>query len=198
MGQMPSQTPSDNELIAAYRRGDESALAELVRRHLSFVYSIGMRYLRDPHDAEDISQDVFAKMWRALPRFDESKMFKPWLGEIAKNTCLDFLKKRRTVPFSDLEYEGQEGVTSIVETIADTAVAPDVQVDQSWWRMKLQQAIATLTPAYRLVMRAHYEEGLTFREISERIKEPLNTVKSRHRRGLEGVKKVLGKITDAP
>lgn len=87
-------TTSDNELILLAKAGSEQSLETLVKRHLSLVYGTSLRYLGNQDEAEDAVQEVFVKVWRNLKKIDPEKNFKAWVLEIAKNTCLDMLKKK--------------------------------------------------------------------------------------------------------
>ncbi len=176
-----NHTDTDAQLIQKAKSGDRSALEMLISRYLSFVYTRAFLYVKQVADAEDITQEVFVKVWEHLKKIDSSKNFKAWLGEITKNRCLDFLKKKRDISFSSF---GEDGV-SIVETLVD---APSVNIDQleaSLQSAGIAQKIALLSPHYQEVIRLYYREGFNLREIAERLREPFNTVKSRHRRAIQ-------------
>ncbi len=85
---------SENELIEAARRGDESAYRELVERHRSELHAHAYRMLGSVHYAEDAMQDALLRAWRGLPRFDGRSSLRAWLYRIVTNTCLDLIKKR--------------------------------------------------------------------------------------------------------
>ncbi len=94
---------SDQKLIANYLAGDEKSLEILINRYLRPIYSFVYRHVGNGEVAEDITQEVFVKVWRNLKKFDQNKSFKTWIFTIAKNTSFDFFKKKKAIPFSELE-----------------------------------------------------------------------------------------------
>jgi RNA polymerase sigma-70 factor (ECF subfamily) len=181
---------TDEQLIKNYLKGNEKALEELVQRYLPLIYNFSRRYAGNPDNASDISQEVFVKVWKNLRKFDASKNFKNWILAIAKNTALDWLKKRDAVPVSLLkEYQEDEefleNITdpnqiSIIDQIYRESVSRDVSL-----------AIKKLPLKYSAVLNFRHDDGFNFREIAEILNEPLNTVKSRYRRGLALLRKFL-------
>ncbi|MCX6813734.1 MAG: sigma-70 family RNA polymerase sigma factor [Candidatus Azambacteria bacterium] len=100
---------TDEQLVKNYFKGDEKSLEELIRRYLPLIYNFSRRYAGDPDNAADITQEVFVKVWKNLKKFNTSKNFRVWLFTIAKNTALDWLKKKNALPFSLLkEYQKDE------------------------------------------------------------------------------------------
>lgn len=173
----------DAELISKAAQGDDSALAELVQYYLPSVYGFAYRYLKNQADAEDAAQEVFIKVWKNLTKFSVDKPFTPWLYQITKNTCLDRLKKKSAVPFSNLE--------TIADNLADSSPLPDALADQKILADKLAAAANKLAPKYAKVISLYHQQNLNFRQIAELLQEPLNTVKSRYRRALILLKKML-------
>jgi len=192
---------SDKQLIADYLKGDEKSLEILIRQYLKPIYGFVYRYVGNSGDAEDITQDIFIKVWRNLKRFDKKKKFKTWVFSIAKNTSIDWLRKSRSasggkkaIPFSNFFAQGGSafgGENPFIRTLIDPAPLPDELSERRSVAQILQSAIEKLLPKYRLVLSLRYSDNLNFREIAERLKEPLDTVKSRHRRALIILKKLL-------
>jgi RNA polymerase sigma-70 factor (ECF subfamily) len=179
---------SDKQLIADYFMGDEKSLEVLIRRYLKPIYNFNFRFVGNSQDAEDITQEVFVKVWRNLKKFDKNKKFKSWIFTIAKNTCLDWQKKRRAIPFSVLD---SEGGSSFAENIKDPAPLPNELLEKKNITVVLNKALEALSPKYRMVLFLRYNDHFTFREIAEILGESLNTIKSRHRRGIALLKKLL-------
>ena len=90
----------DKKLIQQYLKGDSKSLDFLIAKYLKMIYSFVYKNVGSQSDAEDITQEVFVKVWKNLKKFDQKKSFKPWIFQIAKNTSIDFLRKRKTIPFS--------------------------------------------------------------------------------------------------
>ncbi len=177
----------DEQLIAVYLKGDEKALEILIKRYLKPIYSFAYRHVGDSCNAEDITQEVFIKAWRHLKKFDKNKKFKTWIFSIAKNTCIDFLRKKKTVSFS--KFENEKGENIFIKTLIDPLSLPNKIFEQIDAAGFLQSAIERLLPKYQLVLSLYYNDNLNFREIAEKLKEPLDTIKSRHRRALIMLKK---------
>jgi len=185
------KTYTDEQLIADYLEGDEKALEALIKRYLKPIYSFVYRFAGDAQVVEDITQEIFVKVWRNLKKFDQSKRFKPWIFTIAKNTCLDWQKKKRAVPFSVLDNEGE---LSFVETIKDPTLLPNELLERQDIIATLNKALENLSSKYRMVLFLRYNDHFNFREIAEVLGESINTVKSRHRRALILLKKLLTEL----
>jgi RNA polymerase sigma-70 factor (ECF subfamily) len=142
-----------------------------------------------PTDAEDITQEVFVKVWKNLKRFDPSKNFKTWIFTIAKNTALDYFKKKKTINFSVFENEAGENL--LWETLVDPKPLSDEILMQANLTETMNMVIKHLTKKYQIVLFLYYYKNFTFKEISITLGESVNTVKSRHRRALLLLKKIL-------
>ncbi|MDO8600803.1 MAG: sigma-70 family RNA polymerase sigma factor [bacterium] len=184
----------DQELIVNYLNGDVESLEILIQRYLKPVYRFVYQYVGNVEDAEDITQEAFVKAWRNLQRFDRTKNFKTWIFAIAKNTAIDFLKKKKTIPFSAFSArngENEAGESTFAETLADSLPLPDEMLVRRDARYMLARAMEKLSYEYKMVILLRSMRELTFREIAESLGEPLHTVKSRYRRGLVLLKNIL-------
>ena len=191
---------SDEQLIAEYVRGDFEALTALFERYLKPIYQFVYRYVHNVPDAEDITQEVFIKVWKHSRKFDQKKRFKTWIFAIAKNTALDFLKKSRSasggkkiVPFSELEHAEGEGIGegSMLDTLADPAPLPPEVLARADITQVLKEAVDQLPFDARTVLFLYYYDHFNFREIAETLGQSIDTVKSRHRRALFRLKELL-------
>ena len=183
----------DEKLVIQYLEGDEEALAFLIRKYTSSVCNFVSQIVGRGQNAEDITQEVFIKMWKSFKRFDTSKKFQTWLFRIARNTAIDFLRKRKIVTV-DLGIKDEDDEIGI-EALADTSVLPFESLILQEQAKVVQKAVEELPEIYRAVLNLYYQEQLSLSEIAEVFNEPVNTVKSRHRRALLKLKELL---TSAP
>jgi len=172
----------DKELIEKYLKGDEKALEFLISKYLKPLYSFIFGYVQNQQDAEDLTQEIFLKMWRNLKKFKKGKSFKSWLFKIAKNTCFDFLRKKKGNLALNLEN---------LDILADFAPSLIEEVEKENLIEKIKKEIEKLPSKMQKVLDLYYNFGLNFREISEVLGEPVNTIKSRHRRAIYRLKKSI-------
>ncbi len=177
---------TDEQLVSQYLRNDEQALEILIQRYLKPIYSFVYQYVSNEQEAEDITQEVFIKAWRNLKKFDPQRKFKTWIFTIAKNTCFDWWKKKRAIPFSI--FDNKEGF-SLARTIQDPDPLPNELLERKNLKTTLNKALETLSSKYRLVLSLRYNNDFTFREIAEILEEPINTIQSRYRRGVTLLRK---------
>jgi len=180
---------SDQKLIADYLGGDEKSLEILIHRYLKPIYSFVYRYVGNEQEAEDITQEIFVKAWRNLKKFNQNKSFKTWIFTIAKNTSIDFLKKKKAIPFS--QFENEKGENKFIERLTNPSSLFNELLERVGIEEVLNAAINQLAPKYCTVLFLHYNDHFTFREIAEVLREPLNTIKSRHRRSIAILRKLL-------
>lgn len=187
---MEPHSHNEEALIKASKEGDETAFRDLMLKHIEAIYNYAKQYGKTEDDAEDITQDTFFKAWKHLKRFDAAKPFKPWLYAIARNTALDHVKKRRASAFSELD--GNDTELQFSDTLEDEGPLPDEEFEKKEIAEEVSAALRTLNPDHRAVMEMHYREELTFNEIAEVMKKPMNTVKSWHRRALGRIRSLFG------
>ncbi|MCX6785064.1 MAG: sigma-70 family RNA polymerase sigma factor [Candidatus Komeilibacteria bacterium] len=180
---------SESQLIYNYLKGDEKSLEILINSYFKPIYRFIYHYVNNSPEAEDLTQEVFVRAWQNLSKFDQSKKFSTWLFTIAKNLALDFLKKKKALVFS--EFEDELGNNSLIETLTDPLSLPDNLFDQANLAELLTAALAKLPTQDRVVVLLHYQDQLNFREISEYLNEPLNSIKSRWRRALIKLNQLL-------
>jgi len=183
---------TDEELIVATLAGDDRAFPELVSRYMQPLYNFILRLSGSAADAEDISQEAFVKVWKNLKKYRQGESVRAWIFTIARNTTIDWLRKRRNLVFSD--FENAEGENPLLATL--TAVEPlqDELFAREEDRAVLEGAFVQLSVLHREVLTLHYVEGLTFDEIGKVLKAPLHTVKSRHHRALIRLREIMAPI----
>jgi len=183
---------SDEQLVVKYLKGEKKTLDVLIKRYLQSIYSFCFRFIGNNQEAaEDITQDVFVKVWRNLKKFNKNKKFKTWIFTIAKNTCLDWLKKKRLILFSELNDDDSDNF--FMENIPDDKPLPDELLERKDIADILEKAINSLSFKYRLVLWLHYNDHFTFQEIADILGESINTIKTRHWRGVARLKEILTK-----
>lgn len=178
---------SDTELIGTYLQGDEKAFRSIVSRYTRHIYNFVARLSGDREESHDLTQEVFVKVWKNIRRFDTSKNFKTWIFSIARNTTIDYLRKRKSIRFP----ERQEGDVSYEESLRDVEPLPDEIFSRAELARELEQALATLSKDDVTILFLHHDEEMTFEEIGEVLRVPMNTVKSRYRRALHVLRKEM-------
>jgi RNA polymerase sigma-70 factor, ECF subfamily len=179
---------TDNELILAYRDGQRSAYEDLVNRHLKSVYFYCVRMV-GKEEANDMAQEVFIKVWKKQNKYNAEKNFKIWLFRIARNTCLDYLRKKQPIIFSQLKKEDDDQYPE--EVLLDERESVEEKIFSKEQKELLGEALAKLPAPTQEVFELYYRGELNFKEIAETLNLSINTVKSRHRRGIMELKKIL-------
>ncbi len=175
----------DIKIIQQYISGDEKSLEILIAKYLKQIYNFVYRNVGSQADAEDITQEVFVKVWKNIRKFDQKKNFKPWVYQIAKNASIDFLRKKKTIPFS--KFENENGQNMIIDTMADHEA--ENLVENLSDKRVVESIMAGLPEKDRRIIDLRHNQGMSFKQISENMQEPINTVKSRYRRIIFGLRK---------
>src|ERR1700686_3551746 len=168
---------ADVAVLSAIRSGDENAMAALYDRYSAVVYSVALRVLGDTGAAEDVLQEVFMQLWRTPGLFDSSRgTLGPWLAVIARHRAIDGLRKRCAE-------------TDIADVVV--SVEPDLAGDAERARAmeKVRGALGGMPAPQRSALEMAYFEGLTHTEIATKTGEPLGTVKTRIRTGLQALRR---------
>jgi RNA polymerase sigma-70 factor, ECF subfamily len=179
------QRPTEASLMQGVARGDEQALISLYDRYAQTVYALAMCIVREPATAEDIVQETLIQVWRAASTWHgEGGGFQAWLFRIARNLCLDHLRRQRVRP----KIDEPAVLAAEAESLLDELVDPSVDVAQTGWERvrhaQLHHALSEIPAAQRHVLELAYFEGLTHVQITQYLDVPLGTVKTRLRLGL--------------
>ncbi len=186
---------SDEKLIELYLRGEENLFDVLVKRYADYVFNFIKQYIQDDAKAEDLTQDVFFRVWKHLKKFDTKRKFKVWIFQIARNAVIDSLRKRKELKFSDLETDDDENA---IAEIKDEGEDVNDALERKETKEEVGRLLQELSPAHRSVLVLHYQEELNFREIAEITGASENTVRSRHRRALAALKMKLARNAPKP
>ena len=167
----------DRELMKRVVKGDQTALEELMARWSRPVYSLALRILRSPQLAEEVSQDVFLKVWKHAAVFQEQRgAFSSWVLTMTHHGSIDALRRAKA--------RGSQVTNTLDNVVAATLPSPRGGVS-TWQRVKLEEAMATLPEKQRQVVELAYFEGHTREEMAEILGEPVGTVKTRLRDAIQ-------------
>jgi RNA polymerase sigma-70 factor (ECF subfamily) len=159
-------------LVRRCLRKDAQAIRLLVERFQAEVYGLCVRLLNHRHDAEDVTQEVFLRVFRSLKRWDRARPLRPWVMGIAVNRCRTWLTQRRRRP---------ELVDYLHETVA--CPLPD---DSAELLQEIRAALDVLRLEYRTVFVLFHEQGQPYEEIAQALERPVGTIKTwLHRARLE-------------
>ncbi len=181
---MPKRDVSDVELLRRVAAGDQDALITLYDKYGRLVYSLAYRMLQDHQLAEEITQDVFTRVWQAAASFDPKRSsFTTWLTSITRNRAIDVLRRRRV---RGLTGAGEAELNTAI-TRADERLSPEFHLEA----LAVREALEQLPPTQREVLELAYFQGMTQREIAEHLNIPLGTVKTRMRLGMIKLRDLL-------
>ncbi len=183
----------DVTLVSRLAEGDSAALETLYDRYNRVVYSFAIRMLADVSSAEELTQEVFLRLWRQGGSYQQGRgAFLTWLLSITHNMAIDEIRRRKRRPL--IQDGGEDDQTLLM--------VPDLKsdVEGEAWLGSLQEivrdALRDIPEAQRRAIELAYFSGLTQREIAERLGEPLGTIKTRMRLGLLKMRDKLGPVLD--
>ncbi|MFH1497182.1 MAG: sigma-70 family RNA polymerase sigma factor [Verrucomicrobiota bacterium] len=171
----------DADLIARARTGDQAAFGELMQLHYELTFRTVLAIVRNEHDARDLCQDIWLKVWQDLPAYRGDAKFTTWLHPIATRRAIDHLRKRRRwfdhfLPF--LRNDDSDDRTPA----APEPAAPDDTRDalqQAEAADRYERALAALPPRHRAVLAMRELQGLAYEDIAHALRCPVGTVMSR-------------------
>lgn len=165
-------TDDDVFLVRRCLKGDAAAVERLVATYQTDVFGLCVRLLHHRQDAEDVTQEVFLRVFRSLKRWDSNRPFKPWIMGIAVNRCRTWLSQRTRRP-------------ELVEYLHETAESRPAD-DSAELTHELRSAVKELRSEYQAVFVLFHEQGLPYEDIAEALEKPVGTVKTwLHRARLE-------------
>lgn len=172
---------SEKEIFLAAQRGDISAFEKIVLSHEQALFNYILRLSGNTHDAEDLLQETFLKIYNAIKTYDTARPFKTWAYTIATRTTYDFFRKKKVrKELLTLDEDGPD------ETFEDPDAYNKIE------RLgDLEMALKKIKPSYRSVLFLYYQEGFSYEEMSSVLGIPLNTIKTNLRRAKLELKKIL-------
>lgn len=184
-------TPDDDQqLVKRVQNGDKRAFDLLVLKYQHRILGLVVRFVHDPHEAQDVTQEAFIKAYRALPKFRGDSAFYTWLYRIAINTAKNYLVSRnRRPPNSDVDssdaefYDGDHGLKDMA--------SPERLILRDEIDAAVQESIKQLPENLRYALTLREFEGLSYEDIATVMQCPVGTVRSRIFRAREAVDKAL-------
>jgi RNA polymerase sigma-70 factor (ECF subfamily) len=174
----PAPTDALETLIQRCLRGDQVAWDLIVKQHWRKVFNIAYKFVGRHDEAEDLTQEIFLKIFKSLNTFDRRANFQTWLISVSRNLCIDHYRSVR---------KERETIDRAVDpnqlTPADTAPGPIAALEQRDRVALLRQALAALPETLRTAVVMRDLQELSYQEIATRLKLPAGTVKSRINRG---------------
>jgi len=192
---MPANPDPDAVLMLRVKRGDRAAFVELVEKYKQPVMNLVYRTLRDEAEAEDLAQNVFLQVYKSAKRYESRAKFSTWLFTIARNLCLNEIRRRSRHPADSLEethaeHESRDGGTR--QQFEDkSSVPPPEKLLHSELAQKIEEALAELPENQRTAILLCRQEELSYEEIAGILGCSLSATKSLIHRGRETLKEKL-------
>lgn len=186
---------TDQQLIERVKRGEKSAFDFLVLKYQQRIINLVSRFVRNPTDALDVTQEAFLKAYRALPNFRGESAFYTWMYRIAVNTAKNYLAVQSRRPF-----EAEQDISEIEQIEGDNALKEHATPEDMLLRDELQAkviyAIENLPPDLQMAITLREVEGLSYDEIAMVMECPIGTVRSRIFRAREAIGNQLKPLLD--
>ena len=171
-------TVSDGVLIHQALMGDQGAFEMLVHRYRNALFTLIYSCLGDYHETYDILQEVFLQLYLSLATIRVEASLKAWLLRVARNRCINQLRRKRPDYFSELDAERQEDELPTLVALVDTGPLPEELVERHEVQQCLRVAIQALPPRYRSVVYLRYVAGMSFFTIGRKLGIPETTAKT--------------------
>lgn len=189
---MPAELDPDAALMLRVKEGDTAAFTELVEKYKQPVMNLVYRTLRDATEAEDVAQNVFVQVYKSAHRYEISAKFSTWLFTIARNLCLNEIRRRSRHPAEPLEGTRPEDEDQPARQFEDKQnFTPPEQLLQGELARKIEAALADLPENQRTAILLCRQDELSYEEISEVLGCSLSATKSLIHRGRETLKEKL-------
>ena len=188
---LPSEPSAIDALIERCLRGDQAAWEQIVRQHWRKVFNVAYKFVGSHEQAEDLTQDIFLKIFKSLDTFDRRANFQTWLISVSRNLCIDHYrsvrKERQTI---DREVTAED-----VSPVSAT-VSPLAALENRDLAALLRQALQGLPQSLRMAVLLRDIQELSYQEIAERLRLPEGTVKSRINRGRKELARQIRRLRD--
>ena len=188
---MPANLDPDAALMLRVKQGDTAAFTELVEKYKQPVMNLAHRTLRDQTEAEDLAQNVFVQVYKSAHRYKSTAKFSTWLFTIARNLCLNEIRRRSRHPADSLDATHPDEDQPVIQIEDKKTFAPAEKILQSELARKIDEALAGLPENQRTAILLCRQEELSYEEIAEILGASLSATKSLIHRGRETLKEKL-------
>jgi RNA polymerase sigma-70 factor (ECF subfamily) len=189
---------SDEELLLAYRKGDRMAFRTLFQRYRGPAFNFLLRRVRNRERAEELYQDVWAKVIERCDEFRGDSKFSTWLYTIARNRVIDHSRRMKFRSHRSLDAPRRDSGSPLVEQVSNPGPSTEELAEGKTLKERIAQAVEELPQDQQEVFLLRQLQGLKFNEIAEVVDVPVNTVKSRMRYALERLQHQLGDLREHP
>jgi RNA polymerase sigma-70 factor (ECF subfamily) len=187
---VPAADRTSEALLELVARGDEAAFETLYERVSGVVFGLARAVLRDPHQAEEVAQEVLLEVWRTAPRFDASKgSARAWISTMAHRRAVDRVRSSQASRTRDEAVAAAQGERDYDDVVERVESRLDVE--------RVRHCLDGLTPRQRDTVTLAYYGGHSYNHVATLLKLPLGTVKTRMRDGLIRLRDCLGVGSDA-
>jgi RNA polymerase sigma factor (sigma-70 family) len=183
---------ADDDLVQQAQIGDQSAFEILFERYNVSLFRLISHLVRDEHLAHDVLQHVFLQLYHSLPTLQAGGTLKAWLYQVARHRCIDELRRKRPIFFSEITSVPDGDEFSPLTTLLDSDRQPEEQVELHELRQQLLEAIEALHPHFRRVVLLRYDTQLSYREIGQALNIPEATAKTYFNRARKQLRTLLG------
>jgi len=187
---------SDSALAQQSLAGDQRAFELLVQRYSTPLFNFIYHFLGEYDQTCDILQQVFLQLYISLPTLRIGEPLKAWLFQVARNRCLDELRRKRAIHFSELEATSDEDDLSPLVALPDNSPLPEELAERRDLQQTLHKAIMSLPPKFRAVVSLRYANQLSFSEIGRALNMPEATAKTYFQRAKPLLRAFLTKQLD--
>jgi RNA polymerase sigma-70 factor (ECF subfamily) len=174
--------PGERELLQRVAEGDSASFRTLFNQYARHIYGLALRFTKSPQQAEDLTQEIFARIWLNRSSLKEVLHFRPFLNTVARNLIRDFLRKKTIATDNE---------PALLNTISDQSPGPQEKMDAKELQGVLDEAIGQLSPQLRTAFTLSRVEGLTHQQIAARMNISVLTSKNHLVRALASIRNYL-------
>jgi RNA polymerase sigma-70 factor (ECF subfamily) len=183
---------TDEQLAELCREGNKEAFSVLVERYQNQIFSLAFRLGGDYDEAKDMAQEAFIRVFQNINAFNQGSRFFPWFYRVAHNSCINSLNKRgrRHISTENLFTEEMDATP--------TAINPEYELEKKEDAALIGKCLRELPPQFRIPLMLKYIEGLSYKEMAEKLDLPVSTIETRLFRGRKMLEKKISALWGLP